>query len=182
MTRVMVRLSGRSVLCSTALVFLMFAAPLVAQTAKPDFSGVWRNNRSKSSSTVTPRNGADTAEAPSSPSSPVVAPFPDEVIEQKGSNVTITTKGPFDNVIEFTADGAEEVTDLGSGGAQRALLAYWDGNKLVTKMTMVRDGQIILQVKEVRYLLDGGKEMIVEKHAKMAQGEGDFHIVMNRKS
>ena len=121
-------------------------------------------------------------EAPSSPSSPVVAPFPDEVIEQKGSNVTITTKGPFDNVIEFTADGAEEVTDLGSGGAQRALLAYWDGNKLVTKMTMVRDGQIILQVKEVRYLLDGGKEMIVEKHAKMAQGEGDFHIVMNRKS
>jgi hypothetical protein len=120
----------------TTLVPLAFAH---AQ-GKPDFSGTWKMDQSRSESA-----------AQTHPIGPVTL-----VITQSANDLKIeTTRSEGSTVMICKLDGTEITIP---GGTAKT---YWDGVKLVTEVERYVQGQAVT-TKESRTLGSGGNEMLVD--------------------
>jgi hypothetical protein len=122
-----------------ALVLPAAPAEPVAQ-GKPDFSGSWTMDRSRSESAMQ-----------NEPIGPVTV-----VIAQTLGEVRIeTTRTPGSSVVTYKLDGSEVTIP---GGTAKT---HWDGTMLVTEAVRNIQGQTVT-TKETRRLNPDGSEMTVE--------------------
>lgn len=131
----------------------------LAQSTKPDFSGSWILDRTKSDFDGTP--------APTSMT---------EVIEHREPKVVVTTTtkqsgGEDRRVVRLTTDGSESSNEF--AGHQVKTTTHWDGNKLVT---VVQD-QAGRQFTETRALSADRKTQTVT----LESGMGQQKLVMTKK-
>ncbi len=127
---------------------------------KPNFSGTWTFDASRSDALPAGRGGRGgggrgLAALGMSPDAPVV-------IAQGATEITI---GP----ATYKLDGSPSTITGGRGGSAQAT-AKWDGAKLVIETTRDMRGNT-LKTKEVRSLDSSGKEMSVELTISAPQGE-----------
>lgn len=150
----------KRVLVSIALgIMLLPVQNALAQNAKPDFSGHWVLDKTKS----------DFGQGPQ----------PDdmsEVIEHHEPKLVITTtttQGGAENTrsVRYTTDDAENTNMV--AGHEMKTKTHWDGNSLVT---VVRD-EAGLQLTEVRALSKDGKTQTVETDF----GMGKHKLVLVKK-
>ncbi len=128
---------------------------------KPNFSGTWTFDASRSDAPPAGRGGRGggggrgLAALGMSPDAPVV-------ITQKETEITI---GP----ATYKLDGSPSTIAGGRGGSAQAT-AKWDGGKLVIETSRDMRGNTI-KTKEIRSLDSSGKEMRVELTISAPQGE-----------
>jgi hypothetical protein len=146
---------------------------LLAQARKPDFSGTWEADASKSTEKVTPVKNPDPA-APDAPPPPPPGEQPPEVIEHKGNRLKI-------GELTFTLDGGENVNPVGQGLLHKSK-THWEGSKLVTEFVLERDGEVLVRGRQVRSLADDGKTQTVDTHVQTPQVVSDAHAVMMKES
>ena len=132
--------------------------PFVARAqSKPDFSGTWTLDASKSDAPMG-RGGLGGAA--------VAGPM---TIMQTAAEITIV-RGP--QTLKYKLDGSESTNQMmGRGGAQDVKSkARWDGARLVVETT--RDfGGMSITTKETRSLSADGKEMTIENAISTPQGD-----------
>jgi hypothetical protein len=145
------------------------AGLVVAQAGKPDFSGAWKTDGSKSTTKITPVKKPDPG-ASEAPPPPPLDEQPAEVIEQKGNRLRIGD-------LTFTLDGAENVNQLGQDITHKSR-THWDGNELVIEWVMERDGETLVKARQVRILSEDGKTQTVNTHVETSQVISDTHAVM----
>ena len=140
------------VLALTAAIVLPFTAR--AQT-KPDFSGTWTLDASKSDAPMG-RGGRG------GPPGPITITQAADTLTQKRGEQTLTYK----------LDGSESSNEVqGRGGVQTVKSkAHWEGSKLVIESTREIQG-FELTTKEERTLSADGKEMTVQTTASTPQGD-----------
>ena len=140
-------------LALTIAVVLPF--PARAQ-GKPDFSGTWTLDPSKSDAPMGRRGGAPAASEPIT-------------VAQNATQLTIR-RG--EQSLVYKLDGSESTNQMPSRGGPQEVKskAHWDGAKLVIETTRDFQGMTITQ-KEMRSLSADGKEMIVEQSVQTPQGE-----------
>jgi hypothetical protein len=90
----------RRLFCSLAICVCL----LVAQAHKPDFSGTWKADASKSTEKITPVKNPD-PKASAAPPPPPIGEQPPEVIQQKGNTLKI-------GELIFTLDGSENINEV----------------------------------------------------------------------
>jgi hypothetical protein len=142
---------------------------LLSQVRKPDFSGTWKTDPSKSTFKLTPVKNPDHA-APDVPPPPPPAEQPPEVIDQKDNSLKI-------GELAFTLDGRENTNELGEGLLQKSK-THWEGSKLNTEWVLERDGRTLVTAHQVRSLADDGKTQIVDTHVQTPDTISDSHAVM----
>jgi hypothetical protein len=142
---------------------------LLSQVGKPDFSGTWKTDASKSTFKLTPVKSPDHA-APDVPPPPPPDEQPPEVIDQKENSLKI-------GMLAFTLDGRENTNELGEGLFQKSK-SHWEGSKLITEWVLEHDGQKVVTARQVRSLADGGKTQIVDTHVQTPDTISDSHAVM----
>jgi hypothetical protein len=152
------------------LVSLALATPLlVSQVRKPDFSGTWKTDPSKSTFKLTPVKNPDPS-ASDVPPPPPPDEQPPEVIDQKDNALKI-------GELTFTLDGRENTNELGEGLFQKSK-THWEGSKLITEWVLERDGQKLVTARQVRSLADDRKTQIVDTHVQTPDTISDSHAVM----
>lgn len=155
--------------CLTVCLILLVAATARAQDARPDFSGAWTLDLTKS----------DFGEMPA-PDSLV------SVIAHKEPNITITTtqKGPQEevtNVRALTTDGKETLNKLRTMGGEQGVksITTWSGRTLTTAFTLDAQGTVVA-IRDSLVLSDDGKVLTVTREVKTAQGDFATKMVFNR--
>jgi hypothetical protein len=140
-------------LAVAAAVILPF--PARAQT-KPNFSGTWTLDASKSDAPMGRRGGAPASSEPI-------------VVTQTANQLTIK-RG--EQSLVYKLDGSESTNQMPTRGGTQEIKskARWDGSKLVIETTRDFQGMSITQ-KEMRSLSADGKEMVVEQSVQTPQGE-----------
>jgi hypothetical protein len=148
-----------------AACLIALAAPvasLVAQGAKPNFSGTWNLDVAKS----------DFGGAPA-PDSIV------HVIEHKDPSLKVTTtqkgqQGEVTNTRNLTTDGKETVNKMRTmvGEQDVTSTTKWNGNKLANVYKVDIQGTAI-EINEAWEVSEGGKVLSVSRDVKTPQG--DFH-------
>ncbi len=132
-----------------AAVVLALTAVAWAQ-AKPDFSGSWTMDASKSDPAPAGRGGGRGGRGGG-----VAAEM---TIKQTPSELTIErAMGQGTQNLAYKLDGSESTNAMGRGGEARSK-ASWEGSKLVITTTQSIDtpnGQMTIESKDV-YALDGG--------------------------
>jgi hypothetical protein len=111
-----------------------------AAQGKPDFSGSWTMDRSRSESAM--------QNEPIGPVTVVIAQTPGEVRIE-------TTRTPGSSIVTYKLDGSEVTIP---GGTAKT---HWDGTTLVTEAVRNIQGQTVT-TKETRRLNPDGSEMTVE--------------------
>src|SRR4051812_37879134 len=125
---------------STVLIAALVLPSTPAAQGKPDFSGRWTMDHSRSESAMQ-----------NEPIGPVTL-----VIAQTASEVRIeTTRTPRTSIVTYTLDGSG--VKIPGGTAK----THWDGTTLVTEAVRDIQGQTVT-TKETRRLNPDGSEMIVE--------------------
>ena len=130
----MINVRSALLICSLALPF-----PAHAQT-RPDFSGTWSMDRSRSESAMQ----AD----PIGPTTVVITPL-------AGGLQIATTRDNKTATIVYKLDGSTSPIPGGTA------TSHWEGAALVTETVREIQGQTVT-TKESRRLTDGGSEMLVE--------------------
>jgi hypothetical protein len=137
-------------LLSAFLISVAAVVPVNAQS-RPDFSGTWTMDE--------PRSGSPSAV-------PFVGPVV-WVIKQSGQTMVVDiTRGDKTQTLTYSLFDKAPVTKTASDGANRG---YWDGDRLVTETIQNISGQTVT-MREVRALLDGGREMVVERVVEVEHG------------
>ena len=123
-------------------VLIATLVPLVSAHAqgKPDFSGTWKMDESRSESA-----------AQSHPIGPVTI----VITQTPGELKIVTSRTEGLTTMTFKLDGSEITIP---GGTAKT---YWDGMKLVTEVERYVQGQAVT-TKETRTLATGGNEMLVD--------------------
>ncbi len=154
-------------LCS----FTIGTCLLLGQGRKPDFTGTWQTDESKSTTkiTVLKNPDPDAAYAPPPPPPPL-GEEPPEVIEQKGNKLKIGEQ-------TFPLDGTENASPMADESLLHRAKAHWDGNKLVTEFAIERDGKTLVKGTQVRSLSEDGKTQTVDTHVQTSQAITDSHSV-----
>jgi hypothetical protein len=149
---------------------LLAAATAVAQDAKPDFTGTWTLDLTKS----------DFGQMP--PPESLVS-----VIEHKEPNLKITTtqkgaQGELTNVRALTTDGKENVNKLRTMGGEQEVksITRWNGRALTTAFTLDAQGAAV-DVSDTFALSEDGKVLTVTREVKTPQGDFATTMVFNRK-
>jgi hypothetical protein len=147
----------------TAIVAVM-ATAVLAQ-AKPDFSGTWTLDLSKS------EMGGPAGAGPGGRAQgfPADAKF---VVKQTAGELIIDQQvGGSSNVTTYKLDGTESV-NTGMRGGQVKSKARWDGDKLVIESTQTMTGgggEVTIDSKEIRSLAPDGT-MMVERTTTTPRG------------
>src|SRR5262245_614794 len=131
-----------------AAVILPFPA---AAQSKPDFSGTWTMDASKSDPAPQGRGGGGGGGG-------------SVTIKQTGTELAVTSEGrQGPQTMTYKLDGSPSTnTQMGRGGSVEVKsTAKWDGQNLVVESTRDFNGTTIT-TKEVRHLDSGGKEMVVD--------------------
>lgn len=151
-------------------VVCVLSASVWAQGAKPDFSGKWTMDLTKSD--FGPMPGPDS----------IV-----NVIEHKEPALKIATtqkgqQGEITNERNLTTDGKENPNKMRTmGGEQQEVksTSRWDGRKLMTAFKLDVQGGV-LEVTDAWELSDDGKVMTVVRDLKTAQGAFTQKIVFTK--
>jgi hypothetical protein len=154
------------ILAAMTAVILPFASRAQAQ-AKPDFSGSWTLDASKSDAPMG-RGGA---------AGPVTL-----TIKQTAADLTVATKrGEQSQTAVYKLDGSENKNEVAGRGGPSTVTskAHWDGAKLVIDGAREVQG-FAITTKEVRSLSADGKEMTVETAISTPQGDINQKQVFTR--
>lgn len=136
---------------------LLAAASLAAQS-KPNFSGTWKLNTSKS----------DFGPLPAPTSRTDVIEHNDPAL--KVATTADTPQGPQSFTSNYTTDGKEATNKRGPAEAKSTIT--WDGNKLVVNTKLnVQDQDVT--IKSVWTLSEDGKTLTQNVHLSAAMGEAD---------
>jgi hypothetical protein len=142
----------------------------LSQTPKPNFTGTWKADDSKTVVKTTPvKNPSE--DAPEAPPPPPPEEQPPDVIEQNGNDLRIGEQ-------TFTLDGKENINPLGVEGMAHRSTTHWEGNKLVSDWALERDAKKLATGHRVRSLSGDGKTQIVETHIETPRLIIDTHMVM----
>jgi hypothetical protein len=137
-------------LLSAFLISVAAVLPADAQS-RPDFSGTWAMDE--------PRSG-----------SPAAAGFIRPVvwvINQSNQVMIIDiTRGEKTQTLTYSLLDKAPPSKAASDGSNRG---YWDGDRLVTETIQNISGQTVT-MREVRALLEGGREMMVERVVEVEHG------------
>jgi hypothetical protein len=150
---------------------LIIPFPARAQS-KPDFSGTWTLDASRSETPALGRGGRGGGRGGGGAAGPVT-------IKQTATELTVeVNRGGQTVTTVYKLDGTPTEVAGGRGGTGTAK-AHWDGSKLVIETTRDIQG-FSLNTKEVRTLDAGGKEMTVETTASTPQGEQTFKQIFTK--
>jgi hypothetical protein len=148
-----------------AVLTLLSSVATAAGQTRPDFTGTWQMDMSRSES------AAQRADA--SPSGPVTV-----AIEQSTSQVVIdTNRDGQQQEVRYTFDG-NDPRPVGTSGSDEVTLqpagAQWRGEELITTTMYRVNGMAVKQVQTRRLAADG-REMHVETRLDMQHGYETNH-------
>jgi hypothetical protein len=148
---------------TASFILLAFTTLSFAQ-GKPNFSGTWKLNTSKSDFGVIPGPESRT-----------------DVIEQNDPALTIrvasvTQQGPQNYTMNLTTDGKESAP---IGPRQAKLTVNWEGNNLVVD-TKIKVNDQDVAVKSVWILSPDGKTLTQNAHIASPMGETDQKLVYDK--
>jgi hypothetical protein len=162
----------KRVVLLTVAIALAVASIALAQ-AKPNFSGTWVLDPSKSEMGQA-RVGAN----------PAAARTVTLVLRQSASELTIEQKlGERTLVSVYKLDGTESVNKSPSGADIKSTTS-WSGSTLMTRTSMTLSGpqgEMTSHTTDVRSLSANGQTMTVELTRQTAQGEVKQKLVYNKK-
>ncbi len=149
----------------TASLFLIAFAALSFAQGKPNFSGTWKLNTSKSDFGVLPGPDSRT-----------------DVIEHADPALTVhvtaaTQQGPQNYTVNFTTDGKEATNSFGPNPAKST--ASWDGSNLLINTNLKFNDQDVA-IKSVWTLSPDGKTLTQNIHLASAMGETDQKVVYDK--
>ncbi len=150
----------------TVLTVSAFAASLVAQS-KPNFSGTWKLNVSKS----------DFGPLPGPTSRIDVIEHNDPVLKDSTSAEAAQGKQTF--VSTYTTDGKEVVNKRGPQDIKSTVV--WDGNKLVFNTKLTANDQDIT-IKNIWSLSADGQTLTQNVHLAAQMGEADQVMIMEKQA
>jgi hypothetical protein len=161
---------------SRALTIGLVAALILPFTpraqSRPDFTGTWTMDASRSQLPQMGRGGRGGGRGAGGGSST-------QVIKQTATDLTIEIQaGPMSRTAVYKLDGSP-TTNEGGRGATITSKTRWDGDKLIIQSTREIQG-FSLTTTETRSLEAGGKEMVVETVASAPQGEQRFKQVFTK--
>ena len=140
---------------------------MAAQASRPNFSGRWELDRSRSDFGSLPPDDSAI-----------------ELIQHQEPKLTITqvwknAEGEHTLVWQLTTDGAENLTRMNE--TEITSRTVWDDNKLITDWRMKRGAQLS-EGKNVRSLSEGNKTMTVGVRQRSAGREIEQHLVFVERS
>jgi hypothetical protein len=150
-----------------AMAMTLFALAVTAQD-KPNFTGKWVLDRSKSEFAAMPVPESQT-----------------NTIEHKEPNITLTQTITGDSIPggqastqrRWTTDGKENTNDLGQ--QQVKSKTKWEGNKLVT-VTTLEGGRG--EIQDLWELTDNGKQLEVTRDFKGPQGQREQKLIFKKQN
>ncbi len=149
---------------------LALVLPFAAHAqGKPDFSGMWSLDASRSDQGRGGRGGRGGGAAM-------------VTIKQTAAMLTIEQQGRGGmQTLNYKLDGSESANEMpGRGGTTTATSkAHWDGAKLVIETTRDLGGMSITST-ETRSLSADGKEMTVDTAVSTPQGDVNQHMVYTK--
>ena len=159
----------KKTLVASSLILVLAAVSALAQDAKPNFSGTWNMDLSKSDFGPVP--------APDS----LVA-----VIEHKEPSVKITTtqKGQQGEIVNeriLTTDGKENTNKMRMMGGEQEIksTSKWNGKKLTTAFKLDVQGAPV-EFNDAWELSDDGKVMTIVRDIKTPQGDFTTKTVFSK--
>jgi hypothetical protein len=169
----------KELLCGFVLASLVMAS----QSSRPNFSGLWQEDQSKTTKKITPKANttpARSAEKPPPPPPPPpppsgARPQPTEIIEHREPLLKITKRGTLR--FDLATDGKER-RDVIFGEMVQKTKAYWQGNKLVLELRTERAGKIVMEIREVRTLSGDGNRQFVEQKVSNLESETETHLIL----
>lgn len=165
------------------LVTLILIALLGVENQKPNFSGNWKPDETKSSTQKRLKTTADAAKATAPPPPPSDARLPSEQIEHNEPVlriVAISAKGERLNEVTMRTDGKEHIIKIGAGAMIHRSKSHWEGDTLVTQWHIERDGKIVIEGVDQRSLSEGGKVLTINRHTEDDKSESDSVIVYRK--
>lgn len=140
-------------------------APSAADGAKPDYSGTWKLNVSKSDFGPLPAPDVRT-----------------DIIDHKDPSLKASTsqdgpQGKQEYTIAITTDGKEATNN--AGGTELKSTGGWEGNNLVVN-TKLKFQDNDVAIKSVWLLSDGGKTLTQNSHIISPLGELDQKMVFEK--
>jgi hypothetical protein len=161
--------------------FILASSVMASQSSRPNFSGLWQEDKSKTTKKITPKANtapARSAEKPPPPPPPPSSgarPQPTEIIEHREPQLKITDRGTLR--FDLAIDGKER-RDVIFGEMIQKTKAYWQGNKLVLELRTERAGKIVMEIREVRTLSGDGNRQFVEQKVSNPESETETHLVL----
>jgi hypothetical protein len=145
--------------------FAVLAAAALPALAKPNFSGDWKLNSSKSTFGQMPVSNMTSKIAHADP---------------KLTNATKMSSdmGDFDMSSTYSTDG-KETTNEGFGGSSTTSTAKWDGDTLLIE-TKGSFGDQQFTMSEKWTLSADGKILTIARTFKSAMGEGEQKLVFDK--
>jgi len=153
----------RALLCAT---ILLLAAAFAAAQDKPNFSGKWVLDLSKSSFEPLP--------APES----LVRVIDHKEPKLKISETTKDQRGERTRDRDITTDGKDNKTTVGAN--EYVSKSRWDGNRLITEGTLKLQDGTNVDIKETVELSDDGNVMTLKRELKSPQGEATQKLTFNK--
>jgi hypothetical protein len=156
-----------------SLIFGLLSVTIaMAQQSKPNFSGNWTLDRTKSELGDAGGGGGRRA-----------GMFGSLAIEHSANSLTLKRKINFQGEertqeARYTTDGQENINE-GFRGNQVKSKTYWEESKLITESKMETPNGT-RETKEVRTLSADGKVMAVETTIKGGPGEGTRKLVYTK--
>ena len=147
------------------VVLLAAAFGLVQAQAKPNFSGTWKENVSKSDHGPLPAPESDTHTI---------------THEEPNLKINIASSGQMGDMkydIAYTTDG-KECTNSVNGNDFKSTVA-WDGDALVID-TKGKFGETDFTAKDRWGLSEDGKTLTITRHLTSAMGEADQKIIYEK--
>lgn len=137
----------------------------VTATAKPNFSGDWKMNPSKS----------DFGEMP--PPSSIVQKITHNEPDLKVISTWVGEQGEFTNNLTYTTDGKECPNKTRMGESKSTL--KWEGDILVIDSKSEFQGNAVT-ITSKWALSEDGKTLTVSSHFSSSMGEGDAKVVYEK--
>jgi hypothetical protein len=152
------------------LPLVLVAASALAQGAKPNFSGTWQIDLTKSEF------------GPMPPPDSIVS-----IIDHKDPKIVVKTtqkgaQGEFSNERNITTDGKPNANKLKTPMGEQDVTSTttWDGNQLVSSYKMEIQGTAV-EFSDSWSLSDDGKVLTIAREIKSEQGPMSQKMVFNKK-
>ncbi|MBS1859955.1 MAG: hypothetical protein JST11_31590 [Acidobacteria bacterium] len=149
-----------------SLLFATLALAAMPALAKPNFSGDWKLNVTKSSFGQMP--------APSSMTQKITHEDPKLTTEMHQSS----ERGDFDMKASYTTDG-KECANEGFGGSTMKSVLKWDGDTLAIE-TKGQFGDNEFTMSDKWVLSEDGKTLNITRTFRSSMGEGEQKLVLEK--
>lgn len=143
----------------------ILAVAALPALAKPNFSGDWKMNPSKSDFGPMP--------APSSMTEKIAHEDPNLTVAVKQA----TDQGDFEANLKYTTDGKECSNEVRGNPVKST--AKWDGDTLLID-SKAKFGDNDMTINDKWNLSEDGKTLTVSRHIVSPMGEGDIKMVLEK--